>query len=106
MGGQQRDVDTANLVFAALHNQTAGGFAFPQNYLVSHSLVFTLKEMLLRLVLHSEKLADAILSPSKSAQIVAAAALVDFQEKIFVLDRHRPDANGLPTVSFGHSEGF
>src|SRR6266404_9358120 len=100
MVGQERDVDTANLMFAALHNQTAGRLAFPQNYLVHGPLVFTFIEMLLRLILHSEKLANAILSPAQSAQIVAAAAFVDIEQKVCVVVRHWPDTNRVPIVHF------
>src|SRR5260221_8195487 len=98
MVGQERDVDTANLMFAALHNQPAGRLAFPQDYFVHGPLVFTFIEMLLRLVLHSEKLANTILGPAQSAEVVAAAALVNLQQQVCVVVRHWPDTNRVPIV--------
>src|SRR5882757_2149743 len=106
MLGQERYVDTANFVFAAFDNQPAGGFAFPQNHFVGRSLVFTLKELLLGLVLHPEKLADTILLPTKPAQIVATAAFVDLEENLLIVGRHRSKANRVRAFSFGHGVGF
>jgi len=103
---QQRHVDATDLVFAAFHNQPAGRFPRQQDYLVICSLVFALVEMLLRFVLHSEKLADAFFVPPESTQIVTAAALVDFEKQLFVAGCNRSRRDRLCAVGISHMVGI
>src|SRR5256885_1196165 len=41
-------------------------------------------EITVRLVLHFEEVADSIFAPTKSAQIIAPAALIEFKQEVLV----------------------
>src|SRR5207253_10199400 len=58
-------------------------FAVHQYELITNVLIIILK-VPLRLVLHLKELADSIFAPTKSAQIVTAAALIELNQEVFV----------------------
>lgn len=80
----QRQIDQANFIRTLLNGQTAGGLAVEGHYLVDHIRVVRRQKISLCLMLHLEKLTDAIFAPAQFPQIVAAAALVKPQEKILI----------------------
>ena len=80
--GNQRYIDQANFVRALLHSQMAGCSAVKRDNLVDDIWVICRQKISLGLMLHLKELADAIFAPSQLPQIVAAAALIQSQQKI------------------------
>jgi hypothetical protein len=95
---QQRYVNAANFMIASLNNQATRRVAVPQDYLIVSPWVFALVETSLRLVLHVEKLADAISIPAELAQVVATVAPEHFEQELLVVGSSRSQANRVVQI--------
>ncbi len=93
--GKQCQFDAADLVFAAFDDQPADWLSIRQNYFVRGISVIASEKLSLRLVLHPEKLADSIFIPTKPAQIVATAALIEIAEERIVPENGRATVNRI-----------
>jgi hypothetical protein len=56
-----------------------------QDYLVVGILVIIAQKILVGFVLHFQKLGDPIFAPTQFAQIIAATAFVEFEQKFVVV---------------------
>src|SRR6267154_6788041 len=90
---QKGRIDAANFMFTPLDYQTPGRFTFRKDQLIGRVSVVSGKKLLLGFVLHFEEFADAILRPSKAAQIIAATAFVDLDENIGIGGGNRSSAD-------------
>ena len=72
VGWKQSQINAADFLLASFHERAAHGFALQQDDLIDSLRTFVPVEALLRLVLHIEKLADAVLVPAQLTQVFAA----------------------------------
>ena len=90
-GRNQSHINQPDLIRARVNRQVAHRRALRQNDLVLCAGVVMIEKIPMRLVLHFQKFADALFAPTKSAQIVTAAAFVKIEQKFVIVLGYRSE---------------